>query len=116
MPGQGIAPSCYDPAPARQIIIEGRFNPWQNDGVVVAQRFENTPAIIELPTSVPGQFSGRRLYSMDPLAQATWMQVDVRAIATRLYRSSDPMPTVDQINGSNIFATPANATSSVVVK
>mgnify|MGYP006969344263 CR=1 FL=1 len=107
MVGQLIRPACYDPAPMQEISIEGRFNPWQNDGIVVAQEDSNGPAVIESSASVLGAGTGKRLFTMDPVDSATWMQVDISVVGSILYRTGEPTPTVDQINGSVIKATPA---------
>jgi len=95
-----VSPSCYSPAPAREISVVGTFFPLQND-LVVARQAESTSNPDQVPTTAQGEdTTGRRLFSMDPMSEATYMLVDIRPIGQLVRQPEQGPPTIAEVNGS----------------
>lgn len=92
-----LGPACYSVGGSRSLSVSGRFNPWQNNLVMARQQ-----AVLDaqpdrrVQTDMEG---GRRLFTMEPLAQTYWMNVDVFPEGSLLFLAGDPVPTESQIAG-----------------
>lgn len=103
-----IGPACYSIAPASKVSVQGRFQPFQNNLVVARQENNNPPAQFEEVVSNPG--TGRRLFTMEPLKEATYMVLDIRPTGTVVYNTANQETvTISDIAGSGSRWTPAKA-------
>jgi len=78
-----IGPSCYQPAPGREISVRGLWYPYQNDLIVARQQevFAGNPE--DVVVSEEGSIaSGRRLFTMPPMDSSSWMEIDIRPQGT----------------------------------
>jgi hypothetical protein len=97
-----VGPACNPVAPAREISVVGSYFPLQND-LDVALQADNNSSSETVPTTVTpatGQSAGRRLFTMDPLNDVNWMVFDIRPVGTIIRPSSDPAPTIAEVNGT----------------
>lgn len=93
-----IGPSCYNVAPQRTITVTGPFLPWQRRFVVAKQEQVNSPGIAQLVIS--GQEVGERLFTMEPLKELTFLELDIKPVGTVLYNAEEPVPTVNTVQGA----------------
>lgn len=93
-----IGPACYNIAPSRAITVTGPFLPWQRRYVVAKEEQVNSPGIAQ--PVVSGQEIGLRLFTMEPLSELTFLELDIMPIGTILYNASDPVPTVNAVQSA----------------
>lgn len=101
-----VGPACYAPAPARVVSGQAMWFPLQND-LVVAKQPESYVSQADVPVPNFDTENGRRLFTMDPIKQATWMVVDVRPVGT-LYFTAGYAPSVGDVSAGWKW-TPARA-------
>ncbi len=89
-----VGPSCYQLAPSRSISVTGPLFPWQNEFQVAMQEQVNSPAISQVVRSGPEV--GERLFTMAPLSETSWIELDIRPRGTRFF-AADGESTVDEI-------------------
>lgn len=98
-----IGPGCYEVCPAREISVNGPLFPWQNEYEVAKQEEVNSPATAQPVRSGPNV--GRRLFTMDPMRELSWWEVDIRPKATVVFGNIGPGPvtpvTVDDVASAN---------------
>lgn len=93
--GEPIGAACYACAPARATSVNGIYNPYQNDFIVVKQaRPLGTP---ETNTSLASVFQGYRALVTEPTSQIWRRQLDIRPAGTILYASGLPDPNENEI-------------------
>lgn len=91
-------PACYQIAPSRSITVTGPLLPWQRRFVVAKEEQVNSPGIAQ--PVISGQEVGLRLFTMEPLAELTFLELDIQPVGTLLYNAGDPVPTVDAVQSS----------------
>jgi len=105
-----IGPSCYQPAPGREISVRGLWYPYQNDLIVARQQevFAGNPD--EFVESEDGPTSsGRRLFTMPPLDESSWMEVDIRPQGTIFNNEVEFGPPTSANVSTGVKWTPARA-------
>ena len=105
-----IGPSCYQPAPARQISVEGLWFPYQNNLLIARQQevYAGSPEDL-VETEYGDTATGRRLFTMPPMDQSSWIELDIRPVGTIF---NNPVewgePTVPNVS-TGVKWTPARA-------
>ncbi len=110
--GAAIYPACYSPSPARRVSVDAIYEPYQWRSIVAVQQGVDDPQTVPVRTAL-GLLAvgGWRLFTMDPISTATWMQIDVRPLATLVYSGSErpEPPSEGEIAGGRQGYTPARA-------
>ena len=95
-----MRPACYSPAPAREISVVGSYYPLQND-LDVARQAQSTSNPDQVPTTTTGnETTGRRLFTMDVMNEASYMLVDIRPIGQIVRPAEQAAPTIAEVNGT----------------
>ena len=90
-----IGPGCFTVAPARAIAVTGPAFPWKRQYVTKKQELDLSPGIVS--SSRSDEFVGRRLFTMEPINQSSWFQLDIAPLGTIFFQDGDPIPTEDEI-------------------
>lgn len=93
-----VGPACYQIAPSRSISVTGPLFPWQNCFQIAKQQQVNAPGIAQVVRS--DVETGERLFTMEPLPEVTWMELDIRPAGTVFFDEGDEV-TVDDIASAN---------------
>lgn len=93
-----MGPACYSVAPARSISASGPVFPWQNEYEVAYQEENNSPGIDQVVKT--SALVGERLFTMEPLGNLTWMELDIQPLATILFGGVTLDVDVDQVAGA----------------